>query len=115
MSLPVNQHARTTACSQQAGSTFVRTLVQPYYATGSRPSIDPVVIFKLQLIMFFEGMLSERQLLRVAADRLSVRWYVAHDRYARPFERIGNDVQVQTSAILSCQYVHKNRGLRHFG
>ena len=26
--------------------TFVRALVQPCYATGGRPSIDPVVFFK---------------------------------------------------------------------
>jgi len=35
------------------------------------PSIDPVVFFKLQLVMFFEGIRSERQLMAVVADRLS--------------------------------------------
>ncbi|MGO8948357.1 MAG: transposase [Ktedonobacterales bacterium] len=30
------------------------------YALGGRPSIDPVVFFKLQLVMFFEGVRSER-------------------------------------------------------
>jgi transposase len=59
--------------------TFVRDLVQPYYAAGGRPSVDPVVFFKLQLIMFFEGLRSERQLMRVAADRLSLRWYLGYD------------------------------------
>src|SRR5215213_559817 len=29
--------------------------------------------------MFFEGIRSERELVRVAADRLSVRWYLAYD------------------------------------
>ena len=56
--------------------SFVRELVHETYAGGGRPSIDPVVFFKLQLIMFFEGIRSERQLMRHAADRLSVRWYV---------------------------------------
>ena len=56
---------------------FIRALVAPFYAAGGRPSIDPVVFFKLQLIMFFEGIRSERQLVAVAADRLSVRWYLA--------------------------------------
>jgi transposase len=59
--------------------TFVRELVRPYYAAGGRPSIDPVVFFKLQLVMFFEDLRSERHLLRVAADRLSVRWYLGYD------------------------------------
>ncbi|MEO8288913.1 MAG: IS1182 family transposase [Chloroflexota bacterium] len=56
--------------------SFVRDLVKDCYTQGGRPSIDPVVFFKLQLVMFFEGLRSERQLLRLAADRLSVRWYL---------------------------------------
>jgi transposase len=56
-----------------------RTFVQRTYADGGRPSIDPIVFFKLQLIMFFEGIRSERQLMLQAADRLSVRWYLGYD------------------------------------
>jgi transposase len=59
--------------------SFVREFVQETYAGGGRPSIDPVVFFKLQLVMFFEGIRSERQLMRHAADRLSVRWYIGYD------------------------------------
>jgi transposase len=58
---------------------FVRDLVANCYAARGRPSIDPVVFFKLQLVMFFEGIRSERQLVTVAADRLSVRWYLGYD------------------------------------
>jgi transposase len=58
---------------------FVRDLVREYYAAGGRPSVDPVVFFKLQLVLFFEGLRSERQLMRVVADRLSLRWYVGYD------------------------------------
>jgi transposase len=54
--------------------TFVRELVAPYYAATGRPSIDPVVFFKLELVLFFEGIRSERQLLRLVADRLGARW-----------------------------------------
>jgi transposase len=59
--------------------SFVRELARPLYAKGGRPSVDPVVFFKLQLVMFFEGLRSERELMRVAADRLSVRWYLGYD------------------------------------
>src|ERR1700676_425663 len=59
--------------------SFVREFVHETYASKGRPSIDPVVFFKLQLVMFFEGIRSERQLMRHAADRLSVRWYVGYD------------------------------------
>ena len=51
---------------------FVRDLVRDTYAPAGRRSIDPVVFFRLQLILFFEGLRSERQLLRVVADRLSL-------------------------------------------
>jgi transposase len=55
---------------------FVRDLVRDAYADAGRPSIYPVIFFKLQLILFFEGLRSERQLPRVVADRLSLRWYL---------------------------------------
>jgi transposase len=59
--------------------TFVRDRVRETYAPIGRPSIDPVVFFRLQLVLFFEGLRSERQLLRVVADRLSLRWYLGYD------------------------------------
>jgi transposase len=59
--------------------SFVRELVAPLYAKGGRPSVDPVVFFKLQIVMFFEDLRSERQLMSVVADRLSLRWYLGYD------------------------------------
>ena len=59
--------------------SFVRELVRPLYASGGRSSVDPVVFFKLQLVMFFEDLRSERQLMSVVADRLSLRWYLGYD------------------------------------
>jgi transposase len=41
--------------------SFVRDVVRDDYAAKGRPSVDPVVFFKLQLVMFFEGIRSERQ------------------------------------------------------
>jgi transposase len=58
---------------------FVRDLVRSTYKECGRPCVDPKVFFKLQLVMFFEGLRSERELVRVAADRLSVRWYLGYD------------------------------------
>src|ERR1700726_4157135 len=59
--------------------SFVYEFVKETYAGGGRPSIDPVIFFKLQLVMFFEGIRSERLLMRHAEDRLSVRWYLGYD------------------------------------
>src|SRR5215213_3551834 len=80
---------------------FARDLVRHAYAEMGRPSIDPAIFFKLQLILFFEGLRSERQLLRVVADRVSLRWYLGYDlteslpdhsSLTRTRERYGLDV-----------------------
>ena len=75
--VPANHFYRHLDATLDLG--FVRDWVSGRYAAGGRPSIDPVVFFKLQLVMFFEGVRSERQLIRVVADRLSVRWYLGYD------------------------------------
>ena len=56
----------------------VRDWVADCYAAGGRPSIDPVVFFKLQLIMFFEGIRSERHLLELASLNLAHRRYLGY-------------------------------------
>jgi transposase len=57
---------------------FVRDLVADRYAEAGRPSIDPVVFFKLHLIMFFEGIRSERKLIEIASLNLAHRWYLGY-------------------------------------
>jgi transposase len=61
--------------------SFVREMVEDRYASSGRPSIDPEVFFRLQLVMFHEGIRSERELMRIVADRLSLRWYVGYDLF----------------------------------
>jgi transposase len=55
--------------------SFVREWTRELYADRGRPGIDPVVFFKLQLVMFFEGIRSERQLIEMASLNLAHRWY----------------------------------------
>src|SRR5215213_8005300 len=50
---------------------FVRDWTREFYADRGGPSIDPVVFFKLQLVMFFEGIRSERQLIATARLNLA--------------------------------------------
>jgi transposase len=58
--------------------SFVRDWVTDKYAERGRPSIDPVVFFKLQLVMFFEGIRSERKLIETASLHLAQRWYLGY-------------------------------------
>src|SRR5688500_9727021 len=80
---------------------FVREWVADRYAERGRPSIDPVVFFKLQLIMFFEGIRSERRLIETASLHLAHRWYLGygldeslpdHSSLTRIRQRLGVDV-----------------------
>ena len=59
--------------------SFVRTWVRDCYAAQGRPSIDPIVFFKLQLILFFEGLRSERKLMDTVALNLAHRWYLGYN------------------------------------
>jgi transposase len=81
--------------------SFVRDWTRGLYAERGRPSIDPVVFFKLQLVMFFEGIRSERQLIATASLNLSHRWYLGyaldedlpdHSSLTRIRQRLGIDV-----------------------
>jgi transposase len=65
---------------QRLDLSFVRELVADRYAAAGRHSVDPVVFFRLELVMFFEGIRSERELMKIASDRLSsLRWYLGYD------------------------------------
>src|SRR5215204_976448 len=57
---------------------FVRDWTRELYAKRGRPSIDPVIFFKLHLVMFFEGIRSERQLIAMASLNLAHRWYLGY-------------------------------------
>jgi transposase len=46
---------------QKLDLSFVRELVEDLYAASGRPSVDPEVFFRLQLVMFYEGIRSERE------------------------------------------------------
>lgn len=81
--------------------SFVRDWTRERYAERGRPSIDPVVFFKLQLVMFFEGIRSERKLIETASLNLAHRWYLGyaldeelpdHSSLTRIRQRLGIDV-----------------------
>jgi transposase len=80
---------------------FVRDLVRDAYAEAGRPSIDPIVFFKLQLVLFFEGLRSERQLIETASLNRAHRWYLGyaldealpdHSSLTRIRQRLGIDI-----------------------
>jgi transposase len=84
--------------------SFVRDWVSDLYAERGRPSIDPVIFFKLQLVMFFEGIRSERKLVETASLHLAQRWYLGyaldeplpdHSSLTRIRQRLGVEIFVR--------------------
>jgi transposase len=50
-----------------------------FYGRTGKPSIDPVVFFKLLLFGYFENIISDRELVRKASDSLSARYFLGYD------------------------------------
>src|SRR5215213_3004562 len=97
--VPANHFYRHLEAKLDLG--FVREWSRNLYADRGRPSIDPVVFFKLQLVMFFEDIRSERQLIETASLNLAHRWYLGyaldedlpdHSSLTRIRQRLGIDL-----------------------
>jgi transposase len=71
-----NFYRQLEACISLA---FIREIVEGLYSNIGRPSIDPVVFFKLQMIAFFEDIRSERKLMETVNLNLAHRWYLGYD------------------------------------
>jgi len=57
--------------------SFITEKVRPYYCENNgRPSIDPVVLFKMMFIGYLFGVRSERQLEREIQTNIAYRWFL---------------------------------------
>lgn len=58
---------------------FIYPLVEPLYCTDNgRPSIDPVVLFKIVLIQYLFGIRSMRQTIREIEVNIAYRWFLGY-------------------------------------
>lgn len=58
---------------------FVYKECEKLYGKTGKPSIDPVVFFKLELYGYFENIISDRELIRRANDSLAARYFIGYD------------------------------------
>lgn len=58
---------------------FLYAATKPYYAHDGKPSVDPIVLFKLYLLGYFFGIPSERRILQEVHVNLAYRWYLGYD------------------------------------
>lgn len=59
--------------------SFVRPMVADCYGQRGNPSVDPIVLLKLMLILFLENIPSERELMRRLPERLDWLWFCQYD------------------------------------
>ncbi len=58
---------------------FVYKECKKLYGKTGKPSIDPVVFFKLELFGYFENIISDREKIRKASDSLAARYFIGYD------------------------------------
>lgn len=75
--VPANHPLRRLAAAVDFG--FVRSLVRRYYSHTGKPSVDPVVLFKLWLLGYLYNITSERRLCEEASMHAAYRWFLGYD------------------------------------
>jgi transposase len=58
---------------------FVRPRVADFYGRDGHQSEDPIVIVKLMLLLFYDNVASERELMRMVPERLDYLWFLDLD------------------------------------
>ena len=75
--------------------SFVRDLTAACYADGKgRPSIDPEVYFRMQLVAYFNGITKDRRLCEEVHDNLAYRWFC----------RLGLDGELKRQGCAAVRY-----------
>jgi len=57
---------------------WVREEVAQCYGYNGNESVDPAVILKLLFLLFFDGIKSERELMRIVPERLDYLWFLGY-------------------------------------
>lgn len=93
--------------------TFARQQVAHTYGTNGNVSVDPAVILKMMFLLFYDNVASERQLMKIIAERLDYLWFLGygldqelpdHSVLSKARARWGNDVfeQLFVQTISAC-------------
>ncbi len=85
---PDNPHR---AVRQKVDFAWVRSEVAHHYGRNGDESVDPEVIMKLLFLLFLDGIKSERELMRIVAERLDYLWFLG----------FGLDDQIPDHSVLS--------------
>lgn len=79
------------AIERQIDFTFVRDEVGSHYGYNGHKSEDPAVIAKMMFLLFYDDVSSERELMRVIAERMDYLWFLGY----------GLDDEIPNHSVLS--------------
>jgi transposase len=71
--------------------TFARQEVAHTYGANGHVSVDPAVIVKMMFLLFYDNVASERQLMKIIAERLDYLWFLGY----------GLDQEIPDHSVLS--------------
>lgn len=77
--------------SERIDFTFVRGEVKDCYGYNGNESVDPAVIMKMMCLLFLDNVASERELMRIIAERLDYMWFLGY----------GLDAEIPNHSVLS--------------
>jgi transposase len=58
--------------------TFVREKVGRFYGYNGNVSVDPAVVMKMMFLLFYDNVASERELMKIIAERLDYMWFLGY-------------------------------------
>ena len=64
--------------AEQIDFTFVREEVAQCYGQNGNESVDPVVLLKMMFLLFYDDVRSERDLMKIIAERLDYLWFLGY-------------------------------------
>ena len=71
--------------------TFIREEVARFYGRRGNESVDPVILLKMMFLLFYDDVPSERELMKVIAERLDYLWFLGY----------GLDDEIPNHSVLS--------------
>jgi len=64
--------------AEQVDFSFVREEVKRFYGRNGHESVDPEIILKMIFLLFYDDVPSERELMKIIAERLDYMWFLGY-------------------------------------
>src|SRR5882762_8451627 len=77
--------------AEQVDFSFVREEVKRFYGRNGHESVDPEIILKMIFLLFYDDVASERELMKIIAERLDYMWFLGY----------GLDDEIPNHSVLS--------------